>query len=124
MGGSGYRRRQDHRRSTAVLDQPRQISNGNWTDWCQLNEGTTFHVPSCKGATISMEAYSDITTTTIDGQTDYTQGKTISYTIACSAENVDVVIGDGSYYRYIQAVLPVVQSAGGETFDNVAGTIT
>jgi hypothetical protein len=103
---------------------PGKFNNKSNTDWVQINNGTTFHVPSCKGATISMEAYSDITTTTIDGQTDYTQGKTISYTIAGSAENVDVVIGDGSYYRYIQAVLPVVQSAGGETFDNVAGTIT
>ena len=108
---------------------PGKFANGNWTDWCQLNEGTTFHVPSCKGATISIEAFSEMgaegkTATTIDGQTDYTSGKTISYEIGGSAEAVDVVIGnDGSYYRYIQAVLPVVQSAGGETFDNAEATI-
>ena len=101
-----------------------KFANGNWTDWAQLNGGTKWTIPSCKGATVSMEAYGDITTTTIDGQTDYTSGKTISYEIAGSAETVDVVIGDGSYYRYIQVVLPVVQSAGGETFDNVKGTIT
>ena len=63
-----------------------KFANGNWSDWAQLNGGTKFTVPSCKGATISMEAYSDITTTTIDGQTDYTSGKTISYTIAGAAE--------------------------------------
>ena len=103
---------------------PGKFNNKSNTDWVQINNGTTFTVPSCKGATISMEAYNDITTTTIDGQTDYTQGKTISYEIAGAAESVDVVIGDGSYYRYIQVVLPVVQSqAGGEKFDNVAGTI-
>ena len=90
---------------------PGKFNNKSNTDWVQINNGTTFHVPSCKGATISMEAYSDITTTTIDGQSDYTQGKTISYTIAGNAESVDVVIGDGSYYRYIQAVLPVVESS-------------
>ena len=101
-----------------------KFANGNWTDWAQLNGGTKWTIPSCKGATVSMEAYSDITTTTIDGQSDYTQGKTISYTIAGSAETVDVVIGDGSYYRYIQVVLPKVeQQGGGETFDHVAGTI-
>ena len=103
---------------------PGKFANGNWTDWAQLNQGTTFHVPSAKGATVSMEAYSEITTTTIDGQTDYTSGKTISYTIAGAAETVDVVIGDGSYYRYIQVVLPVVQSqGGGESYDNEVATI-
>lgn len=101
-----------------------KFANGNWNDWAQLNGGTKFTVPSCKGATISMEAYSEITTTTIDGQKDYTQGKTISYTIGGAAETVDVVIGDGSYYRYIQVVLPVVQSqGGGQSYDNVAATI-
>ena len=101
-----------------------KIANGNWTDWAQLNGGTVFTIPSAKGAVVSMEAYSQITTTTIDGQSDYTQGTTISYTIASGAETVDVVIGDGSYYRYIQTVLPVVESQGGASFDHVAGTIT
>lgn len=104
--------------------KPGKFNNASNTDWAQVNTGTTFTVPSCKGATISMEAFNNITTTTIDGQSDYTQGKTISYTIGGSAETVDVVIGDGSYYRYIQVVLPVVQSQGGASFDNVAGTIT
>ena len=104
---------------------PGKFNNTNWNDWCQLNEGTTFHVPSCKGATVSIEAYNALSTTSIDGQTDYTSGKTISYTVANAAETVDVVIGnDGSYYRYIQVVLPVVQSAGGESYDNADATIT
>ena len=101
-----------------------KFANGNWTDWAQLNGGTKWTVPSCKGATVSMEAYSDITTTTIDGQSDYTTGKTISYTIAGAAETVNVVIGDGSYYRYIQVVLPVVESqGGGESYENATATI-
>ena len=104
---------------------PGKFNNTSWNDWCQLNEGTTFHVPSCKGATVSIEAYNELTKTSIDGQTDYTSGKTISYTVANSAETVDVVIGsDGSYYRYIKVVLPVVQSVGGESYDNVDATIT
>ena len=108
-----------------------KFANGNWNDWAQLNKGTKWTVPSCKGATISIEAFSELgaagkTATTIDGQSDYTSGKTISYEIAGGAETVDVVIGDdGSYYRYIQIVLPVVQNqGGGEKFDNVNGTIT
>ena len=101
-----------------------KLANANWTDWAQMNAGTIFTIPSAKGAVVSMEAYSDIATTTIDGQTDYAQAKTISYTIASGAETIDIVIGDGSYYRYIQTTLPVVESAGGASFDNVAGTIT
>ena len=101
---------------------PGKFNNKNNNDWVQINKGTKFTVPSYKGAVISMEAYNDITTTTIDGQTDYTQGKTISYEVANKAENVDVVIGDGSYYRFIQVVLPVVQN-GPKTYTNEAATI-
>lgn len=102
-----------------------KFANGNWNDWAQLNSGTKWTIPSCKGATVSIEAYNDLTTTSIDGQTDYTSGKTINYTVASAAETVDVVIGnDGAYYRYIQVVLPVVQSqGGGKSFDNAEGTI-
>ena len=93
-----------------------KIANGNWTDWAQLNGGTKLTIPSCKDAVVSMEAYNIITTTTIDGQSDYTQGKTINYTIANTAETIDIVIGDGSYYRYVQTVLPVAQAQGGKTY--------
>ncbi|MBR6963713.1 MAG: Ig-like domain-containing protein [Prevotella sp.] len=110
--------------------KPGKFNNTSWNDWCQLNQGTTFQVPSCKGATISIEAFNALgegdgkTYLTIDGQSDYTTGKTVSYTIASSAEAVDVVIGnEGSYYRYIQVVLPVVESAGGESFNNADGLI-
>ncbi len=101
-----------------------KIANGNWTDWCQMNGGTKLTIPSCKGAEVSLEAYGTITTTTIDGQTDYTQGNVINYTIANSAETIDIVIGDGSYYRYVQAVLPVVQGPQESvTYTNEPATI-
>ena len=101
-----------------------KLDNGNWTDWCQMNGGTTLTIPNYKGATVSIEAYSAPTTTTIDGQTDYTaNGNTISYTVANTAETIDIVIGDGTYYRYIQTVLPVVQQSGGTTYTDEEGTI-
>lgn len=100
-----------------------KIANANWPDWCQMNSGTKLSVPSCKGAVVSVEGFnelgvpsassSDKSVLTIDGQTDYTTGKVISYTIANTAETIDVVIGaEGSYYRYVKVVLPVVQSTG------------
>ncbi len=96
-----------------------KIANANWTDWCQMNGGTKLTVPSAKGAVVSMEALYAITTTTIDGQKDYTSDKTISATVASTTETIDIVIGDGSYYRYIQTVLPVVEQGGGDDDTNV-----
>lgn len=107
-----------------VTTTPGKFNNGNWNDWAQCNNGTTFTIPNAKGATVSLEALNDITTTTIDGQNDYTSGKTISYNIANTAETVDVVIGDGSYYRYVQTVLPVVKEEGGKTYTNETVTVT
>lgn len=99
-----------------------KLANGNWTDWCQMNRGTKLTIPSAKGAVVSLAAYNTPTTTTIDGQTDYTaNGKTISYTVASKEETIDIVIGDGSYYSTIQTVLPVVKSdEGGKTYTNEA----
>ncbi|MBR1505770.1 MAG: Ig-like domain-containing protein [Prevotella sp.] len=107
---------------------PGKFNNKNNTDWVQINNGTKFTVPSCKGAVVSLEGYNILgepakdgqtVFLTIDGQNDYTHAKTVSYTIANTAENIDVVIGEeGSYYRYIQVVLPVVASAGGEKYEN------
>ena len=105
-----------------------KFANGNWQDWAQLNGGTKFTIPSCKGAIVNVEAYNALGTgdnpLKIDGQSDYVSGKTISYEIANTAETIDVVIGsEGSYYRYIQVALPVVQAAGGKTFNNEAANV-
>lgn len=101
-----------------------KINNANNTDWAQMNNGTKLTIPSAKGTVVSMEAYNEISTTTIDGQSDYTHGNTISYNIANTAEAIDIVIGNGSYYRYIQAVLPLVQEeAGGKTYTNEPASV-
>lgn len=106
-----------------------KVNNNSWTDWCQWNNSTKFTIPSCVGAVVSLEAYSEFgrsgqTATTIDGQSDYTSAKTISYTVASKAETIDIVIGtDGSYYRYVQTVLPVVEQTGGKTYTNEEATV-
>lgn len=111
-----------------VNTNPGKFNNASNTDCAQTNSGTVFTIPNCNGAVVSTECHGSysISTTTIDGQTDYTGRGTssISYTIANSASTIDIVIGDGSYYRYIQTVLPVVQSSGGTTFNNTAGSVT
>lgn len=111
-----------------VTTSPGKFNNGSNTDWAQCNSGTTFTIPNAKGAVVSTVAYNNFTTTTIDGQTDYevtgsTGSYSTSYTVANTAETIDVVIGDGSYYRYIQTVLPAIQEEGGKTYTNEPASV-
>lgn len=101
-----------------------KLNNDGRSSWCQANKGTKFILPSCKGATVAMKGYSAFgadgkTATTIDGQSEYTSSTDLSYEIASKNETVEVVLGDDcGYLSYIQIVLPVVESAGGESYNN------
>ena len=89
-----------------------KIANGNWQDWCQMNGGTKLTIPAFNGMTVSAESYSATTTTTFAGSTDYTaEGNVVTYTYAGDAETMDIVIGDGSYFRYFKAVYPAAKEA-------------
>ena len=84
-----------------------KMNNANRSDyWCQVNGGTKFTVPSYPGAVISMEAYSVVSTTTIGGEAIGGESKTPEYTYEGNESEVEIVINDGSYFRYIQVVLP------------------
>ena len=87
-----------------------KLANGNWQDWCQVNQGTEFRIPACKGATVNLESYSATTTTTIAGDVINQETTTPYYIYNGDADAIDVVIGDGSYFRYIKVVLPVVEN--------------
>ncbi len=98
-----------------------KLSNQGRSSWCQANKNTKITIPSCKGATIAMKGYQAFSSTTIDGQSDYTSSTDLSYEVASSNESVDIIISnDCRYLSFIQVTLPVVQQQGGETFDNVA----
>lgn len=99
-----------------------KINNANNTDCAQINNGTIFTVPSCNNCVVSLETHPSfsMSTTTVDGQSDYTvSGPVYSITVAGKKETVDIVIGDGSYYKYIRIVYPVQdKTSGGTTFDH------
>lgn len=98
-----------------------KIANGNWQDWAQMNGGTVLTIPAFKGTTVSLEAYSAPTTTTIAGSTEYTtDGNVITYNYTGDAETLDIVIGDGSYYRYVKAVYPASKEAEPVTWQDIA----
>lgn len=83
---------------------PGKLNNGNWTDWAQCNDGTTFTVPVCKNAVISYVPYSSnlINATTIAGQPN--QDNSLVY--AGSEATVDIVFSGVGYLRTITVTLP------------------
>lgn len=89
-----------------------KIANSGWTDWCQLNGGFEFYLPSCRGAVVSMETYSASAGTTIDGVAlTGNTSKTPSCTVASDNNPITVVYGgDAEYFRWIQVVLPAAPS--------------
>ena len=89
---------------------------GRGDEWAQVNKGSVFTVPSCKGAKVELAAYDVLSTTTIDGQVGYNPGKNISQTIASNSETVDIVVNDGSYLSSVKVTLPVVEA--GKTYKN------
>lgn len=101
-----------------------KMANANWNDWAQLNGGTILTVPSCKGANVTMESNSPTTTTTVDGLTINAEGNTFSVEVGSDAETIDVVIGDGSYWRYLALMLPYVKpDLSGTTFTAEPATV-
>ena len=88
-----------------------KLNNVNRTEWTQINTGTKLTLPSCKGAVVSAEFSGTTSATTIDGQSDYTPGKSISYTVASTAETVDMVVdAEAKYIGNLAVTLPVVES--------------
>ena len=103
-----------------------KMNNANRSDyWCQVNGGTKFTVPSYPGAVISMEAYSVVSTTTIGGEAIGGESKTPEYTYDGNESEVEIVINDGSYFRYIQVVLPARELVVTDGVDlDASGTYT
>ena len=101
-----------------------KVANGNWQDWAQINNGTKMQIPSAINAKVSVEAYNDLSTLTIDGSSDYTPSKTIQYVVDSKNNPIEIVFSnDGSYYRYVQIVLPPLEKKPDPVTDK-ASTVT
>lgn len=100
-----------------------KFNNSGNEDCTQINGGTIFTIPSCSGASVEMECHASFTisTTKIDGSTDYDSGSEttkITETVTNTADNIEIVIGDGSFYKYLTVTLPVVESLYTVTYYN------
>lgn len=92
-----------------VVTNGGKINNSAWDDWCQLNNGTTFTIPSAEGATVDIEAYNgDDATTTVNGVVRASvSSKTSHYEITSDAATAEIIMsGAASYYRTIKVTLP------------------
>ena len=89
-----------------------KFNNASWTDWCQVNEGTTFTLPSKNGAVV--EAYSmsepkngsDVKSTLDDNEYASYTSSVATYSTTNESGSSVLVIKGGSYYRYIQLTYP------------------
>lgn len=81
-------------------------SNG---DWAQVNNGTTFTIPACKGAQVTLSSYTDVGETTFNGNQGTYENKLTIYTEADETDNIVVSIAGGEYYKYISVKLPYVE---------------
>ncbi len=88
-----------------------KFNNSGNADCTQTANGTTFVIPSCKDAIVELQCHGsfNITTTTIDGSSTYDSGSgttTVTKTVTGTSGQSTIVIGDGSYYRYVKITLP------------------
>ena len=82
-------------------------NSGRGDKWAQINSGTILTVPSCKGAAISLDTYSALSATTVDGVA--LEG-TSAFTCAGTAETVAIAWGDNTYISELSVELPFVEA--------------
>lgn len=88
-----------------------KVDNSGRTDAiAQVNQNTKFTIPAVSGMVVKIvDAYKNISTTTIAGSTDYqgTGTKSVSYTYTGSEETIDIIVNEsGQYLNTIKVTYP------------------
>ena len=95
-----------------VNTTPGKFANGNWEDWCQVNEGTTFSFPAVAGSTVKVLSMYEPKNgsdekSTVDGNEYSTYESSIAtYAASPAAGFSSLSIKGGSYYRSIEVTYP------------------
>ena len=105
-----------------------KFNNTSWTDWCQVNEGTTFTFPSKNGSTVAAYSMNEPKNdsnvkSSLDGN-EYTafSSNVASYSTTETSGSSTLTIKGGGYYRYVEVTYPVTASVTGITALTVDGT--
>ena len=87
---------------------PGKFNNASWTDWCQINSGTTLTIPAVKNMTINVTSMNNQTTSFGGdiGYDGYGTSNNVTYTYTGENSTIAIVIGDGSYFRTVTATYP------------------
>ena len=95
-----------------------KFANGGWTDWAQVNEGTTFSFASVEGTTV--KAYSmnepknasDVKSS-VDGNEYSSYASYIAtYATTPTSSSSTMTVKGGGYYRYIDVTYPAAAITG------------
>ena len=95
-----------------INTNPGKFNNTSWDDWCQVNEGTTFTLPSRSGAVVNAYSMNEpkngsSVKSTLDGNEYSSYSSNVaSYSTTEDAGTSTLLIKGGSYYRYVQLVYP------------------
>ena len=95
-----------------------KFANGSWTDWAQVNEGTTFSFPSVEGTTV--KAYSmnepknnsDVKSSVDDNDYSSYASYIASYDTTPENNASTLTVKGGGYYRYIDVTYPAAAITG------------
>ena len=83
-----------------------KINNGNWSDWTQMNPNTKLTVPVLAGAVLKLYAYGEGSSKTeFEGNIGTYASNIYTYT-ATADGNLEVVIGNETYFKYLSVTYP------------------
>ena len=111
--------KRDHTRDVALWMHTGSegfVRNNDLPEWVSFGPGTKIDIPSCPGATLKMYSYSEITSTTFDGQIPELdeeatreireqgeKGYVYKYVTPNPNPRVSIIIGDDySYYKWVR----------------------
>ena len=83
-----------------------KINNGNWSDWTQMNPNTKLTVPVLAGAVLKLYAYGEGSSKTkFEGNIGTYASNIYTYTATADGD-LEVVIGDETYFKYLSVTYP------------------
>lgn len=99
-----------------INTKPGKFNNASWTDWCQVNEGTTFSFPAIEGSTV--KAYSmhepknnSNDSSTVDGNKYSAYASSIATYATTPIDGLSTMtVKGGTYYRYIDVTYPASEA--------------
>ncbi len=95
-----------------------KFANGSWTDWAQVNEGTTFSFPSVEGTTVKAFSMnepknnSDVKSSVDGNEYSSYASNVATYATTPTNSSSTLTVKGGTYYRYIDVTYPAAAITG------------